>query len=536
MNETLWSAKVLASRRCLASLSLICLLLSVVGCASGDLRPNFSTSASSFPPLSESGEVEMPERWWVAFGDPGLNQQVNNALGGSFDLAAALQRLRAAQALTRREASDLFPDVNGLVGSSNAFGPGPNQHRITWGLDASYQVDLWGQIKSRVDAEKFRAEATRADYHAVALSLAAEVSRTWFSLIEAYAQLELLDEQVATNREGLKAQELRFGNVSERGSPDVLRQRQLVEATLEQVVVVKARVEVLEHRLAVLTGQPPQTAQYETGSQLPSLPPLPYTGLPSELLNRRPDVRGDYLAFVAADRDLASAITAQYPRLDLTSSLVNSAENPGTLFRDWFYSIGGQLVAPLLDGGQRRAEVDRRRAILCQRFSEYGQTMLIALQEVEDGLALERYQLERIERLEAQETLAGLASAQLLTRYSFGEGTYLDILSANQSQQRLQREILSAKLDLVLIRIGLYLALAGNFDTRQSPFELPSEFPQVPSDVELEQQGSASLDGLELPSLPFSPPETPATNPSGAVQPALELIFHEQRQPTGPTT
>lgn len=532
MNDTLWSAKVLASARSWASLYLSCLLLSIAGCASKELRSNFTTSANSFPPLSESGDVQQPDRWWAEFGDAGLNQQVNTALGGSFDLAAALQRLRAAQALTRREASDLFPDVNGVVGSSNSFGPGPNQHRISWGLDASYQVDLWGQIQSRVDAERFRAEATREDYHTVALALAAEVSRTWFSLIEAYAQLELLDEQVATNRNGLKGQEARWKTGGEGGSPDVLRQRQLVESTLEQIVVAKARVEVLEHQLAVLTGQPPQTAGYTTGSQLPGLPPLPYTGLPSELLGRRPDVRGDYLAFVAADRDLASAITAQYPRLDLTSSLVNSAENPGTLFKDWFLGIGGQLVAPLLDGGQRRAEVDRRRALLCQRFNEYGQTMLIALQEVEDGLALERYQLERIERLEAQETLAGQASDQLLKRYSVGEGSFLDILSASQSQQRLQREILSAKLDLVLIRVGLYLALAGSFDTRPEAFELPSDIPQVPSDVQLEQLGPAT-DGV--PNEPFDATDAPASG-IPAVQPALEFFINEQRQPTTTTT
>ncbi len=529
-----------------ASLGLLCLAFSIalpglVGCATTQQRPTFRTSASAFEPLSESGQADQLERWWIEFGDAGLNRQVNIALGESFDLAAALQRLRAAQALTRREASDLFPDVNGVIGSGNTFGPGPNQHRINWGLDASYQVDLWGQIQSRVDAERFRAEATREDYHTVALALAAEIARTWFALIEAYAQLDLLEQQVETNRNGLKAQEARWGSGDEGGSPDVLRQRQLVEATLEQAVVVKARVEVLEHQLAVLTGQSPQTASYSPGSRLPDLPPLPYTGLPSELLKRRPDVRADYLAFVAADRDLASAITAQYPRLDLTSSLINSAENPGTLFKDWFFSIGAQLVAPLLDGGERRAEVDRRRALLCQRFNEYGQTMLIALQEVEDGLALERYQLERIERLEAQVGWANKASEQLRRRYYVGEGSYLDILSASQSQQRLQREILSARLDLVLIRIGLYLALAGSFDTLPEPDLLPSDIPQVPSGVELDQFAPAP-EGVDPVSEPFNAIELPTLDPAqdparpSAVQPAIEFFINEQRQPTTPGT
>ena len=300
----------------------------------------------------------MPARWWTAFNDPALNAYVQQALGDNYDLAVAVQRLRAARAVTRREASDLLPDIDGIIDINRSFSPGPDETRITWGLDAAYQVDLWGQIRSRVDAERWRAEATLADYHVVALTLAAEVARTWFSLIESRAQLKLLDEQLATNRRGLVFQEART-RVGVGGSPDVLRQRQLVESTLEQTVVVRARVEVLEHRLAVLLGELPQTASYDAGATLPDLPPLPQTGLPSQLLRRRPDVRRDYSAFVAADRDLASAISAQYPRINLAGSLINAAEHPETLFRDWFASIGGQLIAPLFDGGQRRSEVAR---------------------------------------------------------------------------------------------------------------------------------------------------------------------------------
>ena len=479
--------------RLLACLAGAWLLLELSGCATRRVDHEFPMPTPL--PFSASGETDVPERWWLAFGDPDLNLQVERALGGNFDLATALQRLRAARALTRREASDLLPDLDGFLGADITFGPGPEQERLTWGLDASYQVDLWGQIQSRVEAERFRAEATRADYHAVALSLAAEVARTWFSLIEAHAQLELLDAQVETNQNGLKAQELRFGIGDEGGAPDVLRQRQLVQSTLEQVVVVQARVEVLEHQLAVLTGQLPQSASYDSGAELPGLPPTPHTGLPSELLMRRPDVRGDYLALVAADHDLASAISDQYPRLNLTGSLINSAESGETLFRDWFLSIGGQLIGPLLDGGQRRAEVDRTSAVVCQRFNEYGQTMLIALREVEDNLALERLQIQRIERLHAQVQLAEQATEQLFQRYVIGTADYLDFLSATQSQQRLQREILSARLDLILIRIGLYLALAGDFDTH----------PQLSVDS---PEGGGLVEGM--PVARPAPPELPS--------------------------
>ena len=456
------------------------LLTGFVGCAYR--KPVCDFPARPLEPFSASGQAEMPDLWWTAFGDPRLDFHVSQALGENFTLAAAFQRLRAARALARREASDLFPDVDGLINTDSTLGPGPDRFGTTWGLDAAYQVDLWGQIQSRVEAERLRAEATLTDYHAVKLSLAAEVARTWFSLVEAHAQLELLDEQVETNRTGLTVQELRFGRGFVR-SADVLRQRQLVESTLEQAVVVRAQVEVLEHQLAVLLGQLPQGASYDPGAELPGLPPLPAAGLPSELLTRRPDVRSDYLAFLAADRDLASAISAQYPRLSLTGSVLNVAENPVPLFRDWFVLLGSQLISPLIDGGQRRAEVDRTAAVARERFNEYQGTILVAFTEVEDNLALERYQIQRIERLNAQVTLAQQSSNELVRQYLFGDADYLDVLSAIQVQQRLQRDTLSARLDLILIRIALYLALAGDFE---SPPQGIVDRPAIPTDLPAE--------------------------------------------------
>ncbi|MEX0818563.1 MAG: efflux transporter outer membrane subunit [Pirellulaceae bacterium] len=440
------------------------LQLGLGGCMNREATTTFPTQAP--PPFSSSGDVVMADRWWKAFEDSALNHQIGFSLDGSYTLAAALERLRAARALTRREASDLWPDVNGVGVVDSTFGTeGQDQSRFVLGLDASYQVDLWGQIESRVDAERLRASATHADYHAIALTLSADVARTWFSLIEANAQLALLDEQLETNRTGLELQEWRFGSGLIRAA-DVLRQRQLVESTLEQAVVVRSRIEVLEHLLAVLEGRPPQESNYDPGTELPALPPLPDTGLPSELLNRRPDVRRDFLAFRAADRDLASAVSAQYPRINLTGSLTNVAESPEDLFREWFVSIGGQLIAPLIDGGQRRAEVDRTASVAYQRFNEYGQTMLNAYREVEDSLARERYLVEQIDHLNRQVELASQASMQLREQYQIGDVEYLDVLSAITAQQRLQRETLSARLELIRARIALYLALAGSFDTR----------------------------------------------------------------------
>lgn len=454
--------------------------MTLSGCATKGPTPTFN--AASLPEFSGTGDGTVADRWWREFQDEGLDREVNHALGGNFDLATSLQRLRAARAVTRRESSDLLPDVNGIIGIGHTFQPGRNRSASTLAVDASWQVDLWGRIQSRIEAEQLRADATHADYHAVALSLSAEVARTWFSLIEAYAQLDLLEEQLQTNRDGLKAVELGFANGGQGGSPNVLRQRQLVQSTLEQFTIVRSDIEVLEHQLAVLTGRAPQDAQYRPGSVLPGLPPQPAVGLPRDLLYRRPDVRANYLAFVAADRDLEAAVTDQYPRLNLTGSVVNAAEQPEMFFRNWALGIGGQLIGPIVDGGQREAEVDRTRAVRSQRYNEFRQTVLLAMQDVENALALEHFQRERIQQLQAQLELAEQASDQLRQQFITGDAQFLDILSAIQSQQRLQRTMLSARLDLILIRIGLYLALAGDFDTRPD-LQIEEPQPEVPEEA-----------------------------------------------------
>ena len=439
------------------------LLLLVGGCADRNLQRCPLPTLETPPDFSIAGMSTVPDRWWVAFQDSNLNFHVDSGLCKNYSIQAAAQRVRAARAVARREASDFWPDIDGILGLGFDGGPFENSESYNLGLDASWQVDLWGEIESRVEAQRLRADATSWDYHAAALGLSGEITSLWFSLIEANAQAELLKEQVKTNRTGLELQEKRFGLGFVR-SADVLRQRQLLESTLEQSVVVESQIEVLEHQLAVLLGELPQTANYPTGTSFPELPPLPVTGLPSELLLRRPDIQRNYTALVAADRELASAISRQFPRLNLSGSLRNLSENPEDLLRDWFVSLGGQLIAPLFDGGQRRAEVDRTQAVKFQLFHEYAQSVLLAFRQVEDALVQEKFQLQRIEHLKEQVKLAGQASNQLREQYLIGDAQYLDVLNAITGQQRLQRNLLSAQLELRLIRVSLYLALAGNID------------------------------------------------------------------------
>ncbi len=480
------------------------------------------------PDFTEVGSDAAPNRWWTAFADSKLDSYVDNGLGNNYSLQAASNRVQAARAVTRREASDFWPDIDGILGIGTNGGPGENRETYSLGLDANYQVDLWGEIESRVEAQRLRANATCQDYHAVALGLSAEITSVWFSLIEAHAQAKLLEEQIKTNRTGAELQEKRFGLGFVR-SADVLRQRQLLESTLEQAVVIESQINVLEHQLAVLLGEMPQSASYEPGTSFPELPPLPLTGLPSGLLLRRPDIQRNYNALLAADRDLASAISRQFPRLNLSASLQNLSENPEDLLKDWFVSLGGQLIAPLFDGGQRKAEVDRNAAVKAQLFHEYAQSVLVAFREVEDSLVQEKYQLQRIERLEKQAKLAGQASDQLREQYLIGDAQYLDVLNAITGKQRLQRQLLSAQLELRLIRVSLYLALAGNIDPNYdvdgfNEFGLQS-LSVSSQTVEAQPINAANLETADTPEFSSELPEFPdPTNIPEAMKPKKSLL------------
>lgn len=436
-------------------------------CAYPQLDGNLPLQDS--PPFSSAGDQEVPNRWWEELDNPALASQINLALGGNFTLEAAWERVIQARLLAWQQATNLYPDLNGVADADGTFVKGRDLGIFGLGLQYSYEPDLWGRIQASVEAERLRTLSRQADYQTTALTLSAEIAGTWFALVEAHAQYQLIQAQIETNQKGVTLLEARFAGGEANASADVLRQRQLVDSTREQAVISQVRIEQLEHRLAILTGQPPQDKTYEVGFDLPELPPLPSTGLPADLLQRRPDVRRDYLALLAADRDVASAVSAQFPRLDLTASLTTAAESPENLFREWIASLAGQFVAPLFNAGELRAEVRRTEAIVRQRVAEYGQTVLVAYREVEDALAREKYARERIVLIESQIKLAGDALELLREQYFTAVSDYLSVLAATTELQRLQRADLSTRLELVLARIELYRSLSGGFQLEPPP-------------------------------------------------------------------
>ena len=443
------------------------LAMGTVGCTTqtATVSPPVDTTAS----FSESGAAAVPDRWWTAFDNEDLSAVVDSATAANFTLLSAWQRLKAAQAVVDRESGALFPDLEGSAQArttrgERSGGENADAESFSLGLSSVYEIDIWGRIRARVQAERLRAEATRAEYQTAALSLSAEVVRTWVQLAEAQSQLRLVEQQIETNLKVLNLLENRF-ETGQIQSVDILRQRQLVESTREQRATARSRVQVLEHRLAVLLGQSPQSELTVSPDSLPDLPPLPETGVPTDLIRRRPDVQIAHHRLRAADRDLAAAISDQFPRLTLSASASTAANSANNLFQNWAYAFAGNLLAPIFRGGELRAEVDRTAAVRTQRLYEYGQTVLTAFQEVENALIQEKTQRERIARIEEQVDLSQRAYEQLRVQYLNGAANYLDVLTALDELQQLRRDLLAAQRTLVEDRIALYRALAGAFET-----------------------------------------------------------------------
>ena len=418
--------------------------------------------------FSLSGGEEIPDEWWMAFSDTVLNTLIDSALSNNFTLLSAWERLNAARAVVDRESSYLLPDLEAFFGGNVDRGESSSVQgeSFTAGLSATYEVDLWGRIRSQIDAEQFRADAAYTDYQAGALSLAAVITSTWYRLLEARNQVELILRQEAYNEKVLNVLKNRFGSGQVR-SVDILRQNQLLEATREQKTYAQAEVRVLENQLSILLGKTPMEGVKYRIDTLPGLPPLPETGIPLDLVERRPDVKSTFYLVQAADRDLAAAISNKYPRLTLSASLTTSANQAGNLFENWAMTVAGNLLAPLIYGGRLRAEVDRNEALKNQRLYDYGQAVLTAFREVEDALIREQKQTESIESIKQQLRLAEKTSRQLRIEYLNGISNYIDVLVAMVEEQQLKRDLLTAKLILIEYRISLYRALAGGFETER---------------------------------------------------------------------
>ena len=442
--------------------------------------------------FSQAGEAAMMPRWWESLDDPELNGLIEKALSGNFDLQAAWDRLEQSAALARKAGSAIRPSLNaeasasrtrsdretllgrggssdiGAISSDLADGSGTTiSNWFSLGLSASYEVDLWGKVRSATRAAEFNLLASREDLSAAAITLSAEVANTWYGVVQQRAVIKILAEQVKTNGEFLELVELRFKN-GRASAVDVLQQRRHLERTKGEVPIARMQLEVLAHQLAVLLGKAPLKKVSGTLDVLPKLPPPPATGLPAEVLRRRPDLRAAHARLASADQSVASAIADRFPALRITGRVQTDAEEIEDVFDDWLANLAGSLIGPVIDGGRRAAEVERARAVASERLNDYGRLVLNAFREVEDALVRERRQREYLSSLEKQIDLSRQVVKQSRLRYMQGASDYLPVLEALNTLHPIERSGFEARRLLIEYRISLYRALGGGWEMKRT--------------------------------------------------------------------
>jgi NodT family efflux transporter outer membrane factor (OMF) lipoprotein len=415
--------------------------------------------------FTDSGELPLQVKWWLVFDDSDLNQLINTALTRNFSLLATKERIIQAQALATQAGAALIPSLDGEgTGSfTRNYQTDKTTNYFALDLAASYEVDLWGRLRNTKDAALLELEATTSDFHTAQISLSAEVALVWLQITEAHQQIELLTEQKETNEKVLDVITTQFRS-GKTDISDVLQQRQLIESNNGSLATLRANKRVLDHQLSILLGTPPQaaTSAYANTQQvLPDLPPLPESGLPLDLLQRRPDVQSSFLTLQATDQKAAAAIANRFPRLSLSAELTTYGSSAKDLFSDWFSTLAANLFAPIIDGGYLKAEVTRTESVARQQLNTYSQVILNAMTEVEDALVREKEQLLSLESEKIQLQLAAETVEHVGHRYRQGGEDYQRVLLALISQQNLQRSIVSTKLSLLSNRIALYRALSG---------------------------------------------------------------------------
>lgn len=421
--------------------------------------------------FSSGGSDQLPEHWWEGLGDPRLNDLERIALAGSPTLLAARDRLDQAAALARAAGASQWPAVNAEIGGSrNVVGYETSAgDRKEWstdlsmGLQASYEIDLWGRVGATAEAATLDAVASAEDLRAAAVTLTASVAETWYQLVAARESLELVGSQLGINEQTLEIVTARFRN-GQVGAVDVLQQRQLVEAKRGELARSEARAVVLANELAVLLGESPGSDVIPDSGDLVALPSLPATGIPAELVQRRPDVRAGFARILAADARAAAAAANRFPRLSLSASVSSSAERVDDFFADWLANLAANLTMPLIDGGGRAAESDRTRAAAAEKFHAYGGIVLAAVSAVENALINEDRQQAYLRSLEKQAGLSSQTVERVRQGYLSGSHNYLRVLSAILTDQALGLNRIEAKRQLISYRIQLCRALAGGWE------------------------------------------------------------------------
>lgn len=438
------------------------------------------------PQPSEAPAIELPEAWTAAAAGPissqGWLEDLNSPeLGALIDEAMAhnaqLQRVVAVLGQSIAEArisgADLMPSANlGLNGARqqiSTFGPSSTGGIIfenyDLGLNLSWEIDLWGRLRNLTSAALARVEMSQAELQAARLSLAAQVAKAWFNLVEADQQVVEATHTTEAYRENLQTLESRFKRGLAQGLE--LRQTRTLAASAEADLANRKRaLDSAKRSLEILLGRYP-AATLEANKQLPSLPESIPAGIPADLIERRPDLIAAERQLAAADEERLARKKDLLPKISLTASGgTSSQEFKNLLNRDFsIWSLAGNLSQPIFQGGRIRANIDRSASISDQARANYRNAALQAYLEVETTLAAEAYLKTEYTHLEAADGEASAAEEQAWKSYRNGTIDFINVLDTQRTAATARAQLIRAKNILLQNRIDLYLALGGDFNS-----------------------------------------------------------------------
>ncbi|AWJ82385.1 RND transporter (plasmid) [Azospirillum sp. TSH58] len=416
--------------------------------------------------------------WWTVFNDPVLDGLMRRVEVDNQSLKAAEAAYRQAKALSDQARSGFFPvlsvnggaDRAGRVGSGDrtTSGTGSGVSRggtpvTTYdaGLGASWAPDLWGRIRRSVESNDANLQASAADLAAARLSAQAQLATAYIQFRVADERKALLERAIAAYRQSLEIARNRHA-VGTATLADVFTAETQVRSTESQLVALGVQRAQFEHAMAVLVGQAPAAfalAPAPLTAAVPAIPP----GVPSALLERRPDIAAAERQMAQANAQIGIAESAWYPDVVLSGSLTNSATILPRLLQapTAIWAVGAQVAQTLFDGGTRTAEVELRRAVFDQSVAQYRQTVLTAFQEVEDQLAAQRILARQAAVQDDAVRLAREAERLTLNQYRAGTLPYSSVLTAQTAALSDEESALSVRQSRLLAAVSLLQALGG---------------------------------------------------------------------------
>lgn len=450
--------------------------VALAGCSlAPDYRPPVVPSASAYKEVvgwqPAGSTVAAPGKWWQAFGDPTLNALEERIETANPNLAAAAARYAQARALLGEARSDLFPSIDAQATSGRSresanrpFSPGTTSSFTTTqiGASLSYELDLFGRVRNNIRAAQGGAQASASDLAGVRLGLQASLASNYFDMRGLDARIVLLRQTVEAFGRASDLTDTRHQGGIASGIDVSRADAQLASARSELDAVLADRAN-LEHAIAVLVGESPSSFALPV-VDIDMAPPAIATGIPSTLLERRPDIAAAERRMYQANARIGVARAALFPSLSLGAS--GGFESTGHSLlsaSSGFWALGPVGAAlSLFDGGARRAQVRLTRAQYEEVAADYRATVLTAFREVEDDLALSR-QLARQEQNQRDAARAAERTRDLsLIRYRDGASDYLEVVTAQTAALDAERALLQVRTRRLGVQVDLARALGGS--------------------------------------------------------------------------